>query len=173
MKQVRVEISKEKAENVLTALKSIEHINNLKIEFDLDSENSSKIEEIMSTNSIEDYQIIEKTDKGMSEVMLETIADTFPEKISSEDVLRLLKLVYLSKEDLSNYEVFEKFVEEDIFSINENSILVFIRGYYFNTPDVKQDVLFLLKSRWEELKTSTTFPQFIDLLFDISVFYKS
>lgn len=173
MKQVRVGISKEKTENVLTALKSIEHINNLKIEFDLDSENSLKIEEIMSTNSIEDYQIIEKTDKGMEEVMLETIADTFPEKISSEDVFKLLKLVYLSKDDLSNYEVFKKFVEEDIFSINENSIIVFIRGYYFNTPDVKQDILFLLKSKWEELKTSKTFPQFIDLLFDISVFYKS
>lgn len=55
----------------------------------------------------------------------------------------------------------------------ENAVVrTFLDGYFFNTPEEKrkEDLLKLIESKWEELKTTENFFDYVGKIFDVTLY---
>ena len=169
MKQVTAKVTKEKFESVLKSLEYVSSIRELDVNFNIDDIDYPRIQEIMTSNYVKWSSTTLSEEKSV-ETQLKDIMKTYPEKLSNYNVLELLKTIFLSRGNLSGYKKFkDKEVDKDESTMGQ-SMAAFIRGYYFDIIEIKRDLVYLLKTKWMKLKEAKSFPEFFDVLFDLTLF---
>lgn len=92
--------------------------------------------------------------------------DNLPEDLKIEGLVKVLEEVFILKDSPSD----RKPLEEKCLTTKEQILTGFLQGYFFDSENLKEEITWMIKTKWDTLRKTKNFIDFFEKLFEVSCF---
>jgi hypothetical protein len=96
----------------------------------------------------------------------EDYLDKLPDNLEVNELVKVLEEVFILRCGPAE----RKPLEERCLTTKEQILTGFLQGYFFDSENLKEEITWMIRTKWNILKKTTNFIDFFEKLFEVSCF---